>query len=487
MSAAIDWSYQLLSEPERVLFQRLSVFAGGWTLQGAESVCSGGGIEAQDVLEQLTRLLDRSLVVRMDANGAARYRLLESIREFSRQVLESGSEAEVVRERHAHHYLALAMQAEWLTRIAAEHDNLRAALRWALEQNQSILARSLAGSLWFFWANRAHLGEGRRWLEEVLARAPGGTPREVARLLHGSGALAWGQGDLDRAAKYHGQGLTLSILGDDSRGIAQALHGLALVAVQRGEYVQARSHFEQSLGLYQSIGDLDGAALERQNLGVLASKQGDNDTALHYLEASLEAARSAGNIHMAGFALSNMGGVAINRGEYGSALSLLRDALRAAQQVSAPRLVVICLEKFARVANAKGQGTRAARLVGAAESLRETHGLLESHIEHNETGQRTQVDANVHPRSRAEGQRMSMDEAVAYALSTEAADEGPLSRRELEVVRLIVGGRTNREIAEDLVIALSTAERHVANILLKLRLRSRTEIALWTVDHDVFE
>ncbi|MDQ5819408.1 MAG: AfsR family transcriptional regulator, partial [Actinomycetota bacterium] len=180
LRATIDWSHKLLSEAERALFERLSVFAGGWTLEAAEAVCSGGGIEEGEVLDLLGGLVDKSLVVAgASTGGAVRYRMLEPIRQYARQKLEESGGADEVHGRHAEFFLALAEEAEpelagpqqsvWVERLEVEHDNLREALSRVLEGGEGDLGLRFGGALWRFWHARGYISEGARWLESVLA------------------------------------------------------------------------------------------------------------------------------------------------------------------------------------------------------------------------------------------------------------------------------------------------------------------------------
>ena len=198
LRGTLDWSYALLSEPERSLFCRLSVFAGGWTLEAAEVVGAEVDNEQVDVLDVLSRLVDKSLVVaETTGGGGVRYRMLEPIRQYAREKLEEGGEAEEVRRQHASFFLSLteepelrlrgAEDVEWLERLEAEHDNLRAALSWVLERGEAELGLRLAGALWPFWEAHGHYSEGRRWLEEALEKGGQASAAARAKVLEGLG------------------------------------------------------------------------------------------------------------------------------------------------------------------------------------------------------------------------------------------------------------------------------------------------------------
>ena len=219
LKGALGWSYDLLSESERRLFRKLSVFAGGWTLEASEAVCSGDGVEEREVLDLLSGLVEKSLVmVRGVDPGGARYRLLEPVRQYALDKLEESDEVEEARRRHAEFFLALAEetetemkgpeQATWLDRLEAENDNLRGALSWALERGEPELGLHLAEAFWWFWEARGYFDEGRRWLEQALAKGSRASSAR-ARALDGVGHLALQLGEVDRAVAAAEEGLKL--------------------------------------------------------------------------------------------------------------------------------------------------------------------------------------------------------------------------------------------------------------------------------------
>jgi predicted ATPase len=221
LRGTLDWSYYLLSEPERVLFGRLSVFAGGWALEASEAVASGEGVEESEVLDLLSGLVEKSLVVVKGSDeGGMRYRLLEPVRQYALGKLENSGEAEPVKRAHVQYFLALAGEAEpellgpqeaqWYERLEEEHDNIRAALSYSLEGAHPELGLRFAGAIWWFWNRHGHLREGLRWLEEGLARVGGTSAIARAKALGGIGWLAFGQADLDRMRQCATEGLSLS-------------------------------------------------------------------------------------------------------------------------------------------------------------------------------------------------------------------------------------------------------------------------------------
>jgi predicted ATPase/DNA-binding SARP family transcriptional activator len=267
LKGTLEWSFELLTEPEQTLFRWLSVFAGGWTLEAAETVGTGGGIENDDVLDLLSRLVEKSLVVaEATGNGQMRYRMLEPVRQYGRQKLEESEEADAVKGRHAALFLALAEEAEpeltgprqqeWLERLEAEHGNLRAALSWALEGKEPELALRLSGALGDFWYLRGRLTEeGRGWLEAALKQ--GSKLTTVVRLkpLVRAGSIAMEQRDFEQAVAHSEEGLALSREFGHKVGAAAALSTLGYVSLLRNENDRALALFEEAIGLAQDVGN----------------------------------------------------------------------------------------------------------------------------------------------------------------------------------------------------------------------------------------
>src|SRR5262245_40657919 len=249
LRALIDWSYDLLSPSEQALLRRLSVFAGGWTLEAAEAVCAGEPIEAWEVLDRLTALVEKSLVGYEEQAGEARYRLLETVQQYARDRLLEGGEAAAVRGRHRDWFLALAEEAWpdlWThvssqDRLEREHDNLRAALAWSAGQGEGEAGLRLGGALWPFWWMRGYLGEGREHLAGLLA-LPRAEAHAAARAkaLQGAGILARYQGEYGAARVLLAESLAICRELGGKLGIASSLSSLGSMANDQGEYEDAR-------------------------------------------------------------------------------------------------------------------------------------------------------------------------------------------------------------------------------------------------------
>jgi predicted ATPase/DNA-binding CsgD family transcriptional regulator/class 3 adenylate cyclase len=514
LRAVMDWSYDLLSNQERALMRRLSVFAGGWSLEAAEAICAGNGLEASGILELLTHLIDRSLVV-VDTHGhEARYRLLETVRQYGRDRLLEIGEAGEVRERHRDWYLGLAERADpelrgpeqgvWLKRLEAEHDNLRAALEWSNSDSSGpAMALRLAGALYWFWFIHGHWNEGRGWLEEVLSRAGDVRERALTRVLLGAAHLARQQGDYERATLLSERGLALSRDVEDPERTPWFLINLGLVAWYQNDPAKATALFERSLALSRDLGDKWLMSMSLAQLGgLVATAKPDHLRAAALLTESLTLSTEVGDKYRIAFALRGLGTVALRRGDLEEAAAYYRNSLALSREVNEGWVIQECLVGIAGVACALGYCGRAARLFGAAEALGETLGLHrlaadEMDRERRVAAARAALGDEAFQAAWAEGRTMPLEQAIEIAMAqtepvaskvtreerTPRQPEQALTAREREVAAQIAHGQTNREIGALLMIAEKTAEAHVQHILDKLGFHSRSQIAAWAVEH----
>lgn len=425
LRSLIDWSYDLLNDPAKLLLQRLSVFAGGWTLETAEQICAGDGMEELEILDLLTSLCDKSLAVADQNDGDSRFRLAETVRQYARErLLESGG-GEAVRERHRNHFLALAEeaepklmgaeQAEWLERLEVEHENLRAGLDWSLVAAESAGGLRLCGALWRFWWTRGHLSEGREWCARVLGKAEAEerTP-ERAKVLYAAGAMAYYQGDYPPArarseeslairrqlGDRKGMASSLNILGNvalgqgdfasaralfeeslaidrelgDRRGIAAMLSNLGNVAYEQADYPAARALHEESLAIIRELGDRGGIAIILACLGLAACGEKDYPAARRRLEESLAIGRELGDRLAMASSLTFLGYLADEQGDFAPALALYQEGLAIQRELGDMGGVPASLEGLAAVVAALGKALCAVRIWGAAERLREEIG-----------------------------------------------------------------------------------------------------------------
>ena len=313
LQATIDWSYDLLDEREKLLFDRLSVFQGGFTLEAVEVVCTGEVIGSDDVLDLLSHLTDKSLVTPVDSGDIVRYRLLETLRQYGRDRLALRGEADAVRKRHALYFRQLAEDAlphlrgpdevAWLDRLENDHDNIRQALRWTIDADEAELAQGLAGTLYRFWMIRSYVDEGRTWLDQVIAMK-GADSESRARALLGAGTLALVHNDHIPARRHLESALAgLRVVGND-RLAAAAMHNLGQALLGVADYPAASALIEEELSLAEKNGDLDIASFALTTLGELDLTRGDLAQASLRLAKAVETARATGSVELLGNTLS---------------------------------------------------------------------------------------------------------------------------------------------------------------------------------------
>ena len=336
LRALIDWSYDLLPESERVLLRRFSVFAGGWTLEAAEMVCQGPGIDDYNVLDPLAQLVNKSLVV-VDADDSAetRYRLLETVRQYAREKLSETGEGMAVRDLHLQYFLGLVERAEpeltgpkeseWLKRLGNELDNLRAALEWSLKQDVQVGLR-LASALMRYWPTHNHIPEGIDWLSQLLRQPAASTPNAArARALMTLGNLHNSQFQGVNAQPFAEAGLALYRALGDTRGVAFAIYVLGNALCAQDNYAAGRPLMFESLTLYRALGDRLGTAIVLGRIGVTDNE--DYARAWVYLQESLELCRELGWASAIAFLLSSLSQWAFRSGDYAAARSWLTESM----------------------------------------------------------------------------------------------------------------------------------------------------------------
>ncbi len=335
LRAAIDWSFDLLPEPERVLLGRLSVFSGGWSLESAEGVCAGEPVAAWDVLELLSRLVEKSLVLYEEPQaGEARYRLLETVRQYARDRLLESGESGSVRGRHRDHFLALAEEAEpglfgpeqgrWLGRLEREHENLRAALEWCRSDEGAAQAGlRLAASLYRFWVVRGYFREGREWLQAMLERGGGSGPSLTrGRALNWLAVLAFRQGESSAVRRpWVEESIAIARQTGDKSGCARALNTLGSLLVREGDDAAARACLEEAVALSEETGERGSGTWPLYNLAYMAARQGDREAERTFLERSVAAAEETGDKAPLLWSLQQLGGLYLRSGDRASAHS----------------------------------------------------------------------------------------------------------------------------------------------------------------------
>src|SRR5215203_6095255 len=499
LRATMDWSHDLLPEEECALFRRLSVVAVGLTMKAAESVCAGVDLERGEVLELLSHLVDKSLVMVREEGGEARYRLLETVRQYGSEKLSESGEEGQVRERHAGHYLTLAEDAEpelkgegqvaWLERFELEHDNLRAAVRWLLDRGESEKAVRLGWALWLFWWIRDHFAEGRRSMERALSAEGSAAmpPSARAKALFVAGTMACGQGDNRPAETQLEESATLSRELGDARGVAYALGSAAVLALTQERYERVIVYAEEATDLFLEVGDKWGAAPIFGCSAVGWLNKGDYGRARSLAERGLALCRETGDKHGTSIALLTLAGVAQAERDYERARDLFEERLTVSAELGNEAHVVHCLEGLAAIAGAEGRIVRAARLWGAAEALLEKIEAMYIYVPNrslhrSRVAARSQIDDAAWEAAWAEGRTMTSEQAIEYALDHSTTPEPPtpetypagLSPREAEVLRLVASGMSNAEISRALFVSLATVKKHINNIYRKLGTHSRT-------------
>jgi len=475
LRATIDWGYNLLTPSEQVLFRRLSVFVGGWTLEAAESVCGFEGLESVEVLDVLTHLVDKSFVMVDEGAKISRYRMLETIRQYAREKLTGSGEADIIRDRHLDYFLKLKESAEpklrsaqqliWLNLLEAEHDNLRTAVEWSLGRDDPEVGLRFTGTGWFFWGMRGYSKEGARFLKTALEK-PGAEERSAvrARALTGMAYMARYQGDLLASTNAALEGVeiwrevgdnwwlafTLGRLGgnlliqsnllgarqiqeeavklareaDDKWALGDVLGNLGRVFKNSGDYQTARSFQEEGLAVYRIIGDKSCIAEALEELGALAHIQGDYEQAAVLYEEGLEICRE---LHYVGTLLSLLivlGCIRQSQGDNEKAATLFTEALVLAQEAGLKEGPAYALAGLGGVAAAGGRPEQAALLLGASESIFTALGvgIFSSYnqclADYNRwlASTRSQLGETALNKAWAEGAAMSTEEAVQYAL-----------------------------------------------------------------------
>jgi predicted ATPase/class 3 adenylate cyclase len=386
LRATIDWSYDLLTEPERAVLRRLSVFAGGASLEAAESVCAGDPVDAMDILDLLGRLVEKSLVFTDPTSSEAHFRLLETVREYARARLVEADEGDPTLRRHRDLFLALVDEAspaffhgpepvDWLRRIDDDHEDVRAALEWCLDQpGEARSGLRIAAGLWRYWEIRGDLTEGRAWLERMLEAVGDETSALRADALTGAANLAFMQGDLRAAAALQRGSLEIQRRMGDPQGVAYAANNLANTSVQLGDNARARELYEEAISITRDLGDVRGVAFGSINLADVAAREGDLAAAQSLEEEILASIRRLGDRWTEAFALDAFARTARRAGQHERARTLHIEALAILEELGDRRGVARVLTQLAELALTDGDGPRARGLLRQSLAIRQELG-----------------------------------------------------------------------------------------------------------------
>lgn len=508
LRVALDWSYEACSPQERLMWDRLSVFAGSFGIDSAEDVCTYGDIGTASALDLVGALVEKSIVTRDRHSDDTRFRLLETVREYGRARLAERGELVEIQHRHAEWFAQLASrvrvdqisarQQQWAMRLDRELPNLRAALDFGLaDPERAGTALHIAGCLHLFWISRGLLAEGRHWLEQGLA-AHADPSLTRAQALFSAAALAGFQGDAESAAVHAAASRSLADVLDDVEGGAYAASVEGMVALFRGDLTAARQLLRAGIDGYRSSGDLLREIEVSVGLALACGLDGDAEGAEQVHERILAITRPREESWYQSYSLWALGIARWRDGDRDRAAELLIESLRLRRRMNDALGSLWCLEGLALVAADERDLERAAVLLAATAKLSAGMGsppatfadLASAHQRCS-----SQVADALGPRRydamAARGAELDLDAAISLALG---GDEVPperastvdpwsaLTPREREVAALVASGLSNRAIAESLVISPRTAETHVERILTKLGLTSRTQVAAWATD-----
>jgi predicted ATPase/class 3 adenylate cyclase len=437
LRGAIDWSHDLLDEPDKLLFRRFAVFAGGSFLNEADVVCGPASELEQDILDGLSSLVDKSLLrSALAADEDPRFAMLATIREYAFERLASSDEAEEIARRHAHAYLDVAEAhahqllgpeaRRWLDRLQVDHDNLRLALDWAEAHGEAGVALRLIAAVWRFWHIRGHLYEARERVDRVAALS--GVAHEPAlvraRGFEAAGGICYWQGDSPAAHRYYGLALEAARSSGDLRSLARALYnyGFSPVADDSISVVDraraGRPFWEESRDVYRELEDDEGVADASWALAMAQVAEGDNEGGRRSALESLELYRRAGNRFGMGWAHFMLAGYELAEGDYDRARPHLRHALSLFGDAADLSGIMLALVFSALIAANEGDQQRGHRLGGAAQALRSSTGTgtYDDTLEFFEFKLPTKPEDPELLRHWEHGAEMTVDEAVAYAL-----------------------------------------------------------------------
>ncbi len=435
LSAALEWSYSLINPDERLLFDRLSVFAGSFSLEAAQAICADGGLRAEAILDLLQGLIDKSLVsIEETPRGSMRYRLLETMREYARNHLQESGEAASVRRRHRDWCRALAEQADpdlaagrneivWLERLGLEYDNMRAALEWSqADEDGAEEGLRLAGALWRFWFMRGFFVEGRSWLEDFLKRIADRPTPARAKALNGAADMAFFQGDYENSAAFASEALALARSLGDAVDVFWALNRLSTVAEHHGDHDRAATLMEECVVLARDLAErhpwMMGTSFT--GLGEVARASGDYASAASYYEQALAEFRASGERFGTALNLANLGFTLLDKGDYRRAASLLVEALAVAKELGDTRTVVTALGGLAGAFGRVGQLEAAARLFGSVDTQLQTLPLLAppdlADYQRELAFARQALGEEAFTTAWAVGRTMTIEQAIQFAL-----------------------------------------------------------------------
>lgn len=505
LRALIDWSYDLCTSEEQLLWTRLSVFSGGFDLQAAEHVCAGDGLPRAQILDLTDHLVAQSILQAVEDSGPVRFRMLTTLQEYGSERLKPPETAVAVRNRHQEYFESLAVQvaAKWdgpgqqagLARLRVDRGNMDSALEWCVSTRQSERALSIVSALRYHWCADGALSEGRRWLDLALALdGPAGPERATALWV-----AAWVlllQGDYLAAEARLAECEELAAALGDEVSLCMTLSLRGTVELFRGELGEALNRFEAAAAHFAALGHVSGALFTGFQIAVARALLRD-DRAAHEAQNVIAVSEQHGEQWIRSRALYALGLQAWMSGDLDQAKSAARTGLQIQRGFNDHVGAAVLIELLAWIATANTEFEHAARLLGAIRSIWGVIGTSLSAFGPHLAGYHTQCEQELQQGLGgaealqvrfAEGGRMDRSKAISYALNGpqdggSALGPAPtvdvLTRRERQVAELVAQGLSNRRIAERLVVSPRTVDGHVERILAKLQFSSRAQVAAW--------
>jgi predicted ATPase/DNA-binding NarL/FixJ family response regulator len=503
---SIDWSRELCTEAERELWGRLTIFSGGFELDAAEGICAGDR-PVDEVLDVLASLVDKSILICEGAGAVARYRMLETLREYGREELLAPDDIAVLRRRHLNWYRDLVSttrfewigprQVELMARLGREQTNLREAMHFCMgEPNEADMGLEISVALFPFWLSRGLLREGRYWLDCALDLHRGEPTVDRVKALCANSLLAGYQGDIASAIALAAAAHDLAEELDDDTMRVAVIHASAYIAAFAGDLPGALAGWEKALAAFQDQGNNLRQISTLLGLTLASGLLGDAARAMSYQEEALAISERTGEFVYRAYAACALG-LALWEADPPRAAGLLEQGLRLSRSADDMLAAAMCVETLAWIACAENRPRRAALLLGAVETMWRGVGsagvvarTLQVHHAECEQQTRQVLGERAFEGAVREGARWSPEEAIAFALdelpeSEEGQPSGSLSaltQRERQVAELVAQGLTNKAIAAQLLISQRTVQGHVEQILAKLGFASRIQVAAWMVE-----
>jgi len=501
----IDWSYDLCSPQERLLWERLSVFAGNVFLDAAEAVCSGDGLATEEVLDVLDGLLDKSILLRVEEAGVVRYRMLETVRQYGQDRLRDADDLVRWQRRHRDFYVELTArfaaewvgpdQVAWIERLRREHSNLRLALDFcARDPDEAVIGMAMAHSFKEYWVMRGFNTEGRIQMTKLLDVASPTAPGR-AKLMWNYAFLAVVQGDEPAYETALAAGKTLAEANGDDLAAAYCQHVEAYRALIGNDMPTAVELFGKSAASLRRQGDVGGELWATYNHGLALALNGELDGGRAVLRECIDAYAARGEVFWRSWATWSLSAAEYLAGDLVEARKQCEEVLRNQQVLGDRAIIAFALTVLAGVAARTRHDARAARLLGAAATVWRSLGTSPRHygafvnsLEHDTAEVTGRLGWDVAAEEFAAGAEMTLGQALEYSVSewddppVAVPETNPLTAREQQVAALVSRGMTNREIAEELVIAQRTAETHVEHILSKLGFSNRSQVTRWVTE-----